>query len=31
MFFVYLVGATGAYLMLVEFVKGIFYKMRTAR
>ena len=31
LFFVYLVGATGAYLMLVEFVKGIFYKMRTAR
>jgi P-type Mg2+ transporter len=31
LFFVYLVGATGAYLTLVEFVKGIFYKMRTAR
>ena len=31
MFFVYLVGATAAYLMLVEFVKGIFYKLNVAR
>jgi Mg2+-importing ATPase len=31
LFFVYLIGATVAYLALVEIVKGIFYRLNARR
>jgi Mg2+-importing ATPase len=31
LFFVYLIGATAAYLALVEIVKGFFYRLTAGR